>query len=398
MLAGLMTASAEIATLKHGRPLPPLPLKQPAPARLVSLDAFRGATIAGMILVNNPGSWQHIYGPLRHAEWHGATPTDWIFPFFLFIVGVAIPFSQAKSTDEPRGRLLVKIARRSLILFALGMLLASIPTNANSGILNPSTLRIPGVLQRIAVCYFAVATLAVFVQRRAMIAIGVGLLAAYSAAMLWPPADLSRDGNLAHRIDAAILGSHGYKPYNDPEGLLSTLPAIGTVICGWLAGVWLRRDDKSPADRAAALFAFGVIGVVAGLVLDRALMPINKHIWTPSYVVYTAGLACLGLGLFYWLIDLHGYRRWATPMVAMGMNAITIFVLAGIVAKLMAIRVVPTTGAAGKIGLKPYLYDTVFVPSFRAAENASLAWAVCFVAAFTLLALAMKRAKLFIKV
>lgn len=376
----------------------PLPL-EPKPQRLVSLDAFRGATIAGMILVNNPGSWQSVYAPLRHADWHGVTPTDWVFPFFLFIVGVAIPFSQAKR-HAPTGTMVGVILRRSAILFALGLLLASVPYNSTSGILNLSTLRIPGVLQRIAICYLVVATLALFVRWRAMAWIGAAVLAAYTAMMLWG-GDLSREGNLAHKIDVAVFGKHGYGPYNDPEGLLSTLGSIGTVICGWLVGVWLRRPEQSAGEKIAAVMAFGVVGVCVGVLMHHAVIPMNKQIWTASFTIYTAGLGCLGLGLSYWLIDIVGYRRWAAPLVAMGMNAITIFVLAGIVGRLMAIPMFSGTRPSGEpiqFGLKTYLYDRLFVPTFSSQFNASLAWALAFVAGFTLLALAMHRARIYIKV
>ena len=379
-------------------PTAALPLEAKS-QRLVSLDAFRGATIAGMILVNNPGSWQSVYAPLRHADWHGVTPTDWVFPFFLFIVGVAIPFSQAKR-HAPTGRMIGVILRRTAILFGLGLLLASVPYNSTSGILSPGTLRIPGVLQRIAICYMVVATLALFVRWRAMAWIGVAVLAAYTGMMLWG-GDLSREGNLAHQIDLAVFGKHGYGAYNDPEGLLSTLGSIGTVICGWMVGTWLRQPDRSAGEKIAAVMAFGVIGTCLGIVLHYAVIPMNKQIWTASFTIYTAGLGCLGLGVSYWVIDILGYRRWATPLVAMGMNAITIFVLAGIVGRLMAIPMFSGTrpsGEAIRFGLKTYLYDRLFVPAFSSPFNASLAWAIAFVAGFTLLALAMHRAKIYLKV
>jgi len=377
------------------------------PARLMSLDAFRGATIIGMILVNNPGSWASIYAPLAHAPWHGCTQTDWIFPFFLFIVGVAIPFSQAKRHAATKS-LVPGIVRRAAILFGLGICLGLIPYSGTSGIFNLAGMRFPGVLQRIAVCYAVVALLSLKLNWRAMAIAGLAMMSVYFFAMRFISApgyaagDFSKEGNLAHYIDQTVLGKHGYTAYNDPEGILSTLPAIATVICGWLVGVWLRRPDKSQAEKIAAVFSLGVLGVVVGSILDFALMPINKQIWTPSYVIYTAGLACLALGICYWIIDICGYKKWAAPLIACGMNAITIFVLAGVVGRLMLIKAIPAvdvkTGEPIHKAIKPWLYDTIFKPAFDSPLNTSLAWALVFVAVFVVIAMGMHRAKVYLKV
>jgi len=259
------------------------------------------------------------------------------------------------------------------------------------------------------VCYFAVAMLALFLHRRGIIVALIAVLAIYSALMLGVAApgfsrgDLSPEGNLAHYVDVAVFGRHVSSSYADPEGLLSTLPAIGTVICGWLVGTRLRRNDLSHGERIAGVFAAGVLGLIAGSILDAVLMPINKKLWTPSYTIYTAGLACLGLGVFYWLIDMQGWRKWAAPFVAMGMNAITIFVLAGVVARLMLIRAIPApatdaaTQPAAGVAIKTWLYRAIFEPHFDPV-NASLAWALCFVAAFTALAMLMHKRRIYFKV
>lgn len=406
------------------------------PPRLMSLDAFRGATIVGMILVNNPGSWAKgmRYAPLDHAEWHGLTPTDWIFPFFLFIVGVAIPFSQSKRQGATES-LIPGILRRSAILFGLGILLGLIPYSWTTGIFNIQNIRIPGVLQRIALCYLVAAILALYVGWRGMIVAGLVCLAIYTAIMFgvnvpnYGRGVLEKEGNAAGYIDGLVFGKHLYvKPspaeeiakfraletekgandpaviaernklrftYFDPEGLVSTLPAIATVICGWFVGTWL-RTTRSHGDKLAAIFSFGVFAMIVGAILDRVFMPINKSIWTPSYVFYTAGLACLGFGVSYWIIDALGYRRWATPLVACGMNAITIFFLAGAIGRLMNAKFIGSSDS--KVGLKTWLYGNLFQPMFDSPLNESLAWALVFVAFFIAIAMVMHKLRIYIKV
>ena len=233
--------------------------------RLISLDAFRGITIAGMILVNNPGSWSTVYSPLLHAPWHGWTPTDFIFPFFLFIVGVAMTFSFAKQLERSsRKDIYLKIVRRSLILFGLGMFLALFP------FFNFSTVRIPGVLQRIAVCYFFASIIFLNTDLKQQAWICGGLLLFYWAIMALIPVpeygagDLSTEGNLAAFVDAALLKGHIWKENWDPEGILSTIPAIATTLTGVLTGHLLRMEiDKR--DIAGWLFTAGWIAILAGL-------------------------------------------------------------------------------------------------------------------------------------
>ncbi|UCC49087.1 MAG: DUF1624 domain-containing protein, partial [Gemmatimonadota bacterium] len=315
--------------------------------RLTSLDAFRGATIAGMILVNNPGSWRYVYAPLRHAEWHGWTPTDLIFPFFLFIVGVAIPiaFSRRLGRGDSRRQLVGHVMRRSLILFGLGLFMAAFPRFSNW-----DTLRIMGVLQRIGVVYLIASALYLSLSQRGRWgALGL-LLFGYWALMTLVPVpgygagNLSAGADLGAYLDRVILGqAHLYRqaPW-DPEGLLSTLPAVGTTLLGIFTGEWI-TSSRSSLEKVKGLLEASVVALAVGL-LWHQLFPINKNLWTSSYVVFTAGMAGLILGLFYWLIDVRSWKAWSKPFVVYGMNAIAVFVASGLLTKTLVRWQVPAGG------------------------------------------------------
>jgi predicted acyltransferase len=352
-------------------------------ARLVSLDAFRGIAIAAMILVNNPGSWSAVYWPLLHAEWHGWTPTDLVFPFFLFAVGVSIQLSRRKSYGSA--------LRRAAILFALGLLMAAFPH------FDLARLRVPGVLQRIALCY-----LAAFVVRRAFGAAGQVAACAASLVGYWllmtrvpvpdgPPPNLDPGKNLAAWVDRLLLEGHLWRQTRtwDPEGVLSTLPAIATTLLGVLAGVWL-RSDRPPFAKAVGLMGAGLLLEALG-VLWHASFPINKNLWTSSYALFTAGLASAALGLVYLAADVHGRRGWARPGIVFGRNAIFVFVASGLVAKaLLAAR-------PGGVSLQARIHATVFeawLPPFPA----SLAHAAAILLAWYLVLLWMDRKGLYFKV
>lgn len=377
-----------------------------AGSRLVSLDAFRGATIAGMLLVNNPGSWKDVYAPLLHAPWHGWTPTDWIFPFFLWIVGVSLAFSFARRVEEgaDRGRLFVHVLRRSAIIFALGLLLATFPFGLLGSNLDPATVRIPGVLQRIAVCYLVASAIFLRTTWRGQVAWTAGLLLGYWALLMLVPVPgygagvLEPQGNLAWWIDSHLLAGHTWRgapaPGFDPEGILSTLPAIASTLLGALTGHLLRGKD-TPEKKTAQLLGGGVVLLAAGA-LWGAVFPINKNLWTSSYTVFMAGWSMVWLGGFYWLIDVKGWQRWATPFVIYGMNAIVLFVLAGLVGRLLTL--IKWTGADGAaVTLKGWLYQTLFTP-YLSPLNASLAFALSFVAVFFGIGWAMWRKKWFVKI
>jgi predicted acyltransferase len=377
--------------------------------RLISLDVFRGATIIAMILVNNPGTWSAIYPPLRHATWHGWTVTDLIFPFFLFIVGVAVvlAFEKRLAQGAERLDLLKKTGKRAGILFGLGLVMAAYPvfTVAPEFGLRPelSTLRIMGVLQRIAICYF-LATL-IFLYARPkwhFIWMAIFLFGYWAAMMLVPVPGLgagnidSATDNLAAYIDRVILGNHlwvGAGRQWDPEGLLSTIPAIVST----LIGVWAGRiilSDRQPLDRAVQLFAWGAVLLSAGYVWDW-FFPINKPIWTSSYAVFTGGQAMIALALCYWVIDIRGKKSWTQPFLVYGMNAITVFFLSGIVARSLNIIQIPTTD--GSISLQRVIFETFFL-SWASEINASLAYAITWIVLWYLILWWMYSKKLFIKV
>ena len=368
------------------------------PGRIISLDALRGLTIAAMILVNNPGIWSHVYSPLRHAEWHRWTLADLVFPFFLFIVGisVSISFGRRIEAGDEKKSLYLKIARRSLILFILGLILNGFPYY------DLSILRIPGVLQRISICYLASALIFINSKWKAQLAWAVGLLLLYWAAMEWIPfpgggAGLYEKGNnLASWIDGRLLAGHMWAVTKtwDPEGILSTIPAISTSLLGLLAGRLL-TGERAPQDKAAGLIVAGAAAAGIGA-LWHLLMPINKSLWTSSYALFTAGLASICLGAAFWLADVRGWMRWTAPARVLGMNAITAYVLAGIAARLLYL-IKLTSPDGTQITLKVLTYESLFA-SWLSSINASLAYAITFIVVIWLLMLPLYRMKKFIKI
>lgn len=347
--------------------------------RLMSLDVFRGITIAGMILVNNPGSWGSIYPALEHAEWNGCTPTDLVFPFFLFIVGVAITFSLSKRKErgDNQNKLLFQILRRGLMLFALGLIMAGFPNY------NLSTIRIPGVLQRIAVVYVISSFIFLKSSIKTTVILSAILLILYWVIMTLIPVpgigagNLEKGTNIAAWLDQLILGDHVWsysKPW-DPEGILSTMPAIVTTLLGIITGHWL-KSDKDTTKKTVWLLISGNLLIVLGYVWDM-WFPLNKNLWSSSYVVYTAGLALNFLAICYWFIDILGYKKWAKPFQVYGLNAITVYFLSGIAARLL--NMITITSADGKdVALKSFLYNTFFL-SWLQPINASLVFALTYV-------------------
>lgn len=368
------------------------------PERLQSLDAFRGLAIAGMILVNNPGSWSHMYAPLKHAEWHGMTPTDLIFPFFLFAIGASMPFSMAsrRKRGDTDGALLVHVARRALILYGLGLGLTLFP------FFRFETVRLVGVLARIAFVYGIAGALVVLASRRVVWAVGACCLLGYWALMTWVPVpgfgagDLSPEGNLAAWLDRTVLGVHmwtGGGGLYDPEGLLSTLPAVGSTLIGLFAGDIL-RSSRSEHRKTVLLSVCGVALLLTGWLWSQSF-PLNKKIWTSSYTVYTGGWAFLTIGFLYYVIDVLGANRWSKPLVVYGSNAILVFVGSGLVAKTLIYTTVGTGGDS--LSVYGWIYRTVFL-SWATPINASLGFAVATVLCWLGVAWFLYRKRVFLKV
>ena len=366
-----------------------------AAGRLASLDVFRGITIAGMILVNNPGTWDAIYSPLSHAEWHGWTPTDLVFPFFLFIVGVSIALALSRRAEGGGSRrdLYVKIVRRAAIIFALGLFLMGFPGY------DLSTIRIPGVLQRIAVCYLVASVVFLNTRWRAQASVAAALLLSYWALMVLVPVpgfgagDLSMEGNLAAYVDRAVLGRHTWKPLYDPEGILSTIPAIATTLGGVLTGQWL-RSRCTELEKVSGMFAVGAGCVVAGWAWGF-WFPVNKALWTSAYVLLTAGLALQLLALCFWLVDVKGRRRWATPFLVLGTNALIIYFLSELFSNV--ISTVTVARAGGAADLKTLVYENLFA-SWAPPKSASVMFAACVVLLWLGVAAVLYRKRIFIKV
>ncbi|MDJ0554211.1 MAG: heparan-alpha-glucosaminide N-acetyltransferase domain-containing protein [Microcoleaceae cyanobacterium MO_207.B10] len=343
--------------------------------RLKSLDLFRGITIASMILVNNPGSWNHVYPLLLHAEWHGCTPTDLVFPFFLFIAGVAMAFSLSKYTQEnqPNIQVYKRIIQRCLILFLFGLLLNGFPSY------KLATIRIMGVLQRISLAYLLAALAILNLSRKQLYYLCATLLIGYWAAMQLIPipgygaGNLSPEGNFGGYVDRLILTQQHLwdgKPY-DPEGLFSTLPAIVTILIGYFPGEWLKHQPRK-SRTSLNLIIFGLSCVVVGYIWGL-FFPINKALWTSSYVIFTAGWALLLLAACYEVIEVRGWQKWGRPFEVMGLNAIFIFVASGFLARLMIYNNIGSGENAPTI--KTWIYEQFF-QSWAGDLNGSLLFAI----------------------
>ncbi len=349
--------------------------------RLLSLDVFRGATIAAMIVVNNAGDGSRVFRQLDHADWNGCTLTDLIFPFFVFIMGASIALAAPKGVGA--------IVKRALIIFGLGLVYGAFPFNF------PYPVRIMGVLQRIALCYLAAALLARSLGWQALAAIALSLLVFYAGVLLLD-GDLSKEGNLGARIDRALLGGHLWKGADwrwDPEGILSTIPAIATALSGVLAGRWIKDASRTPAERTSGLFFSGLVLAALGLAAD-AILPINKQLWTSSYVLFTSGLACQALGACYWLVDVHGVRAVGAPFVPFGRNAIFSYLGSSVMARVLVFVVAVRVGESTLSG-KAWLYSRLFRESTCLT---SAAWAFGFAAVFGAVAVVLDRKKIYVKV
>lgn len=378
---------------------------QEAPARLLSLDFFRGATVAAMILVNNPGDWGNIYAPLEHASWNGCTPTDLIFPFFLFIVGVSIAYAMGSKKADPatHGKTILKALKRGLILFGLGLFLSLYPKVFTEPLEAFQRVRIPGVLQRIAIVFFISAVIFLKNSEKSIFKILIAILAVYWALMTFVPvpgvgyANLEKETNLGAWLDRSILSeAHLWKAAKtwDPEGILSTLPAIASGLFGVLVGVYLKRKDIEPATKIAWLFCTGTAAVALGLLWDLQF-PINKSLWTSSFVLYTGGLATIILSFCYWIIDIQKYNRFTKPFVVYGVNAITVFFLSGLIPRTLGMFTVKA-GDGTEMNLQAWLYSGF--TGWLSPINASLAWAITYILFWLVVLWVMYNKKIIIKV
>jgi predicted acyltransferase len=365
--------------------------------RLLALDVFRGLTIAGMIVVNTPGTWAHVYPPLLHAEWHGWTPTDTIFPFFLFIVGVsmAISFSRRASQSASRRDLLVHSVRRGLIIFGLGLALNLL----SLFLFHREHLRIPGVLQRIGIVYLIASAIFLVFGRRGVLAAAAVFLLGYWALMALVPVPgsgvgrLDVEGNLAAYVDRAVLGAHTWKPGWDPEGPLSTIPAVATTLLGALAGEWLVSPRVK--HKITGLLVGGLFAVAAGALWGR-VFPINKNLWTSSYSLFMSGLAAISIALCLWIVDVKNWKGWARPFEWLGRNPIAAFVVSTLVTILML--AVKLSGPEGKPrSLYATIYRTVF-DRFQDPRLGSLLFALANLAVWVAVSGVFYRKRIFIKV
>ncbi len=366
--------------------------------RLLSLDVFRGMTVAMMTLVNNPGDWGHIYAPFEHAAWNGCTPTDLVFPFFLFIVGVSIPYAfKGKVADQ---KTVLKIIERSAKLFALGLLLSLFPD------FDFANLRIPGVLQRIALVFLASSLIFLTTKARTQQLIFAALLIGYWFVMTFIPvpdfgaANLTPEHNLGAYLDRLLLGTaHLYQAVKvwDPEGILSTLPAIANGLAGVWVGVWLQREDKPVAERIVTIYLYASLALAVAWGWDAAGFPINKGLWTSSYALWTIGLAMFFLAGFYWLIDVKGYKSWTKPLVVYGVNAITVFFLTGLIVRILEMINISMPDGSTQNSIS-WLYQSFIVPFFSEPKNASLAGAITFVLIWLGILWAMYEKKIIVKV
>ncbi len=333
--------------------------------RLSSVDAFRGLTMAGMVIVNNPGTWEAIYWPLEHAEWNGWTPTDLIFPFFVFLVGVSMTLSYQTLLARPS-----RIVERGLLIICFGLAIAGFPW------FNPGEWRFPGVLQRIGLCYLAAAFIYRRTRKMTVLAAIVAVLLVGYWIVLASFGDLTPEGNIGAQIDRALMSGHLYKPRWDPEGLLGTLPAIATALLGVIAGIFL----QTPATRERKIAVLAIAGVslaVAGQAWNF-VFPINKALWTSSYVLLTAGLAALLLAAFIYLVDVEKVHAWWQPLIVLGRNALTLYVVSGLIAKTLILIPVPQ-GDGSRDTLQAVIYHYGF-EWMGPPKIASLSFALVFLA------------------
>lgn len=384
-------------------------------SRLLSLDILRGITIAGMIMVNNPGSWGKIYAPLRHAEWHGLTPTDLVFPFFMFIMGISTYFSLRKYKFELSGASAWKIIRRSVVIFAIGLAIAWFGMFMR-GILSEKTLaeavftfdhiRILGVMPRLAICYGVGALATLLIPHKKLPWTVAALLVLYSLVLLLGNGLEFSENSILYIVDNKILGpDHLYKDTVnevtlslDPEGILSTLPSIAHMLIGVICGAMI-CGTKDNMQRVCNLMLVGTVLTFSGFLLAYGI-PVNKKIWSPTFVLTTCGLAASFLGLLIWIIDIKGYKRWCRFFEAFGVNPLFMYCLGAVLSIVIGTVKIPSaTTESGLISIKGWVYNDILTPLCGSdATLASLLFALSFVMLNWCIGYILYRKKIYIKI
>ncbi|PKD21634.1 hypothetical protein APR41_01190 [Salegentibacter salinarum] len=368
--------------------------------RYLALDVLRGLTVALMILVNTPGSWSHIYAPFKHAAWNGFTPTDWVFPSFLFVIGNAMSFSLRKYESISESAFLRKVFKRTGLIFLIGLFLSAFPfVFRQEGELvfkNLANMRIMGVLQRIALCYLFASLILHYLKLKKSIIVGILILLAYWVIMWFfgdQPNPLSLENNAALKFDRLIFNDANlYKGYGlpfDPEGLLSTLPAVVNVIAGYVAGVFIQKSGNN----IRTVIKLSIVGVVLLVVAQiwGIWFPINKPIWSSSYVIYSTGWTLFVLSVLILIIEIFGFKKWTSFFEAFGKNPLFVFVMSGLVVMLM--NIIYVNGQA----LKPWLYQNLYL-SWLNNYNASLLFAISYMLLMWLLGYWLHKKRIYIKV
>ena len=365
--------------------------------RFLSVDIFRGITIAAMIMVNNPGTWGAIYPPLDHSAWHGITPTDLIFPFFLFIVGMSISFAYSgKKKNKITSDVYSKITSRSVKLIVLGLVLAGFTLHFPF-FKDLPTLRLPGVLQRIGIVFFISAILFLHLNWKILLGVFVTILISYWALLTQIPIDgampiLTKSSNLASAVDLKILTvDHMWKSSYDPEGILSTIPSIATTIFGILVGLIVLSKENTHFKKIIIFISIGVVTLVLGYLLNN-IFPINKTLWTSSYVLVSGGWATIIFAVIYYLADVKGLSKWGKPAIVFGSNAITVFFLSGVVARIFGM-IKLENGISIHGNLYNFLASIISTP-----ELSSMIYSMFVITFYYLVALLMYKKEIFIKV
>ncbi len=393
------STSGDVLTLSHTNET-----KRQVPNRLMCLDIYRGLCVAGMIVVDNPGSDTKAYWPIMHAEWNGWTPADFIFPSFLFLVGISLVFSVSSRLQrgDSRSQIFVHAFWRSLILVAIGLLVNASPIIG----FDIHSFRFEGVTQRIALCYLAAAAMELWSGRRGQLIALAACIVGYWAILRFVPIPgygmpghdvpfMDPDRNLPAWLDRKLFMGHLYNGNRDPEGIIHTIPAIGTTLIGVLTGHWL-RSAKAPAMKAAGMLLVGVVGLSAGLFWNR-WFPINKNLWTSSFVLFSGGFALLFLAFLYWLLEIKQWRgAWTMPILVFGMNAIT-----GFVADSLVYGPGYTFTAKGPSGVSMPWHEAVqaYLESFGlSTPNASLVYSLSALLFCWILLWLLWRKRIFIKI